>query len=280
MRKQVILIGCLFLCSLLSCKSVVTKDDLVFRSREIKGSISQEPGQDVVPERLSALDQETLIYKAKFLGLSIGTFILTNHGKMLVNGKDAYRFELQVKVMPFFSLLFKTKDRYVSYMDAQSLVVLRHEEYIKGGALLESAVDFNYKDLTAVYQNFITRQEHVVKIPGQLLDVLSGGFYLRMLPLELGDMVDLNIYADQKIYNFTGVLSSKATVSLAHHGTQAAYRFEPYLFLDGQQIKKISGDVFFSITKPAKVLRATLKTILGGVNVVLIEGPELPDTAV
>ena len=190
----------------------------------------------------------------------------------MLDGRQVHQFELTVKTLPFFSILFKTKDRYVSYMDTQELVVLRREEYVKGGSVLESAVDFNYKDLTATYKNFITRQEKTVKIPGKLLDTLTGGFYLRMMPLELGDTVDLNIYADGRNYNCTGLLRAKTRVHLPDSKEQDAYLFEPYLFLDGQQIKKISAEIFFSTTTPRTPLRATLKTLLGSVHVVQIPG--------
>lgn len=260
MNKKIIFIGCLLLCFL--------------QAGLIKVSAAQEPLKTFVPKLSSLPDQEKLVYKAKFLGISIGTFIIMNNGKMMFNGQEAYCFELKVKTFPFFSILFKTKARYVSYMDAQELVVLRHEEYIKGGTLLESAVDFDYKNLTATYKNFINQQEHTVKIPDHLLDVLSGGFYLRMVPLELGDTVDLPIYADQKIYDYMGLLSSKTKIHVPKFGKQDAYYFRPELFLDGKEIKKISAEVFFSTTKPTKTLRASLKTLLGKVHVVLVEGYE------
>ncbi|OGX51004.1 MAG: hypothetical protein A2243_09365 [Omnitrophica WOR_2 bacterium RIFOXYA2_FULL_38_17] len=272
MNKDFIFIECLLLCFLLGCKSVVQKEDLIFQARQIKGS---EPGKSLKPfvsDFSSLPNKEKLVYKATFLGLSIGKFIIMNNGKRMLNGQEVYCFELTVKTLPFFSILFKTKNRYVSYMDAQKLVILRHEEYIKGGTFLESAVDFDYNFYTAKYKNFIDQKEIVVKIPDKLLDVLSGIYYLRMLPLELGDTVDINIYADQKIYNYTGFLSAKTEVNLPNYGKQEAYCFEPYLFLDGTQIKNISAETFFSTANPSKTLRATLKTLLGNVNVLLMKG--------
>ena len=274
MNRKTFLIGCLLLCFLPNCTAATTKEDILTQARKIKAAAPAEPPEAPVVKLSPLSEKEKLVYKAKFLGISIGTFIIMNNGKTTFNGQEAYCFELNVKTLPFFSILFKTKARYVSYMDTQELVVLRHEEYVKGGALLESAVDFDYKNLTAAYKNFIDHQESTVKIPNKLLDVLSGGFYLRMMPLELGDTVDLNIYADQKIYNYTGVLSSKTKVNLPNYGKQDAYSFKPYLFLDGKEIKKISAEIFFSTTAPTKTLRASMKTLLGKVHVVLVEGYE------
>lgn len=118
---------------------------------------------------------------------------------------------------------------------------------------MESVVDFDYTNLTATYKNFVNQQESTVIIPDKLLDILSGGFYLRMIPLELGDTVDFNIYADGKIYNYMGLLSSKIKVKLPNYGKQEAYAFKPYLFLNGQQVKKISADVFFPQLLPQRL---------------------------
>ena len=265
-----LLIGAFLLCFLSGCKSVTTKEDILLQAREIKAALPQEAQKAIVPEFSSLPFPEQLVYKAVFFGLPIGKFIIANNGKTMLNDQEVYQFELNVKTLPFFSILFKTKDRYVSYMDTRELVVLRHEEYVKGGDLLESAVDFNYKDLTAAYKNFINGQEKTVKIPGKLLDILTGGFYLRMMPLELGDTVNLTIYADGKNYNYTGLLRAKTRVHLPDNADQDAYLFEPYLFLDGQQVKKLSAEIFFSTTTPRTPLRATLKTLLGSVHVVKI----------
>jgi hypothetical protein len=262
--KNCIITGCLLLCLFSGPNAVTADEDPLSPSKELMATALFSP--------LS--DPEELVYKAVFLGLPIGKFTIANNGKMMLHGREVYRFELTVKTLPFFSIIFKTKNRYVSYMDAQELVVVRHEEYVKGGTLLESAIDFDYQELTATYRNFISGQENTLEIPEKLLDVLSGGFYLRMIPLALGDTVALNIHADGKNYHYTGRLAAETRVHLPKQGKQAAYRFDPQLFLDGQQIKKLSAEIFFSVTTPRKPLRATLNTLFGNVHVVLVDGYE------
>lgn len=260
MNKKIII-----LISLLFC---------LFLVGQIKASAPQDPFKAFASKISLLPEQEKFVYKAKFLGLSIGTFIIMNNGKRTFNGREVYSYELTVRTLPFFSILFKTKARYVSYMDTQEFVVLRHEEYIKGGTLLESAVDFDYKNLTATYTNFITDQKQTVTIPGKILDTLSGSFYLRMMALELGDTVDILIYADQKIYHYTGTLSSSTKIKVPKFGKQEAYYFKPYLFVDGKEITKISAEIYYSTAIPATTIRATLNTRFGNVNVVLVEGYE------
>jgi len=242
------------------------------QAQQIKAAAPTEPAKKFVPQAVPLPEHEKLVYKAKFLGITIGQFTLINNGRTIFNGQEAYRFELIVKTPLFFKKIFKPKDRYVSYLDAQKFVVLRHEEYITGGTILESAVDFDHKNHVASYKNFIDRREKTVKIPDRILDVLSGIFYLRMIPWELGDTAEISVYADEKIYDYIGLLHSKVTVDLPSLGRQEAYFLKPYVFLDGQQIKKISAEVLFSTAVPRKALRAVLKTPVGNVVVVLFEG--------
>ena len=260
---------------LTGCASVVKKEDIFLQAQQIKASAPAAPVQVVqviVPAHIHLPEQERLVYKANDLGIAIGEFIILNKGRAVWKGRDTYYFELIVKTLPFFAKIFNTKDRYVTYLDRKELVVLRHEEYIKGGTIMESAVDFDYQNHTAFYKNFIDLQEEKVAIPDKVLDVLSGGFYLRMIPWQLGDTVEVKIYADGKIYDFIGLLHSKTAVNLPPYGKQEAHFLKPYVFLNEKQVKQISADVFFSTTVPRKPLRAVLKTLLGNVSVVLGEG--------
>lgn len=279
MNKKHLFLPFFLLCFLFSNASADKNDDL---PEPIKAALAQGSAKSFGFKVSPLPDQETLVYKAKFFGLSTAKFIITNNGKTTYNGREAYCFELKTKMFPFLAKLYKAKDRYVSYMDAQEFVTLRHEEYVKGGDVLESAVDFDYETHTATYTNFLRPHKIIMKIPDKLLDVLSGGFYLRMMALELGNTVDLNIYADEKIYNYIGLLAERTRVHVKHRGKQDAYYFLPYLFHEGKRVKKITGEVYFSTETPMKALRATLRTRLGRVYVVLVEGyePEVePDHA-
>ncbi len=261
-QKTEILISFLLL-SFLFIANATAKKEVIFESKPKDASAI--PTSQLTP----LLDQETLVYKAKFLGIRIGRFTFRNNGKTLLNNREVYSFELDVKTLPFFLRSFKAKDHYVSYMDAKDFVVVRHEEYIKNGTVLESAVDFNYETNIATHTNFISSQTKTTPIPDKIFDVLSGGYYLRMIPMEVGDTIEMKIYADEKIYDYVGSLGEKTTVDLPAHRDQEAYFFKPYLFLDGVPFKKISGDVLFSAEPLRKTLRASLKSRFGTVHVIL-----------
>lgn len=279
MNKALAFTAFLMLNFLLGCastiKSTVKEEDIFKEAQAIKASKPLEIKTPTAPVPQFAIlpDQEELVYKAKFLGIKIGEFVIINKGKAVLDGLPVYHFELLVKTPPFFNKIFKTKDRYVSYMDPQKYVVLRHEEYIKGGTFLESSVDFDYKNRVAIHKNFVGLKEETVPIPEKVLDILSGGFYLRMIPWELGDTIQIKIYADEKIYDYIGLLHSRTKIDLPPLGKQEAYFLKPFLFLDGKQITKISAEVFFSASEPRKPLRAILKTRFGSVHVVLTDAP-------
>jgi hypothetical protein len=275
------------LCFILGCSPAIKKEDIFIQAQHIKASIPKE--QEISPEVLAppepitqtpitlppqiseAQKEEQYTYKAKYLGFTIGEFILINRGQMIFNEKKVYCFEVIVKTTPFFAEIFKIKDRYVSYMDAEKFLVLRHEEYIEEGTRLESITDFDQQNHKAIYKNFVENRQRIDDIPDKTLDILCAGFYIRMLPLDLGDTVEFNIYAYDKVYNFLGLLHSKTQISMPSHAKQEVFLFRPYAFHNGIQIKKISGEVFLSNTSPRETLRANLKTPFGNVNVVLSE---------
>jgi hypothetical protein len=229
---------------------------------------------EIIPESVVYLPLQTperLVYKAKFLNFPIGKFIIENKGKTTWNGREAWQFEITVKTAPFYAKIFKTRARYVSYMDAETMRVLRHEEYIKDGTVLEAFVDFDYANHQAIHKDIILNTEDTIAIPDQVHDILTGGFYLRMLPLEIGDTAEIKVYADSKLYDCVALMRSKTTVFVPGRGRQDVHFLKPYLFLDGKEIKKISADVFMSTDTPKKSIHSTLKTRFGSVHVVLSE---------
>ncbi len=258
-----------------SCAPVVKKEDVFIAAGEIKAAASvtepvpapmATPVAAAIPEKkvFPLAVEETLIYKAKYWGIPIGTFVVVNKGLTELNGRAAYHFELTVKTLPFFGDI---KDLYVSYMDAERLVVLRHEEYIKGH-VLESAVDFDYALNMALYHNAVTGQKKQVPIPHEIHDIVTGGYFLRTAPLGLGDTIELNVYADEKIYNYLGYLHSRI-LTPAGSTEKGSDLLRSYVFHEGKQVQGISADVIFTPEAYRKPLRAVLKTFLGNVSVTL-----------
>ncbi len=285
-------ISFVLVCFLAGCASVIKKEDILIEAKQIKAESIAQPAVNVeqnpvittesnpvssipatVPLSSPIYPTQKLIYKAKYLGIPFCEYIVQNKGKTAVNGKEAYLLEIEVKTNPILEKLFQNKDRYVSYMDTEKLVVLRHEEYVNKGVLLESSVDFDYTTHVARYKNYINHSEKTTPIPDKIFDIVSGGFYLRMIPWELGDVVEMNIYADEKIYNFVGLVHSRTVLNLPPHGKQEAYLFKPYLFENGVQVKNLSAEAFFSPVILRTPLRAILHTFLGSIAVVLVEEP-------
>jgi hypothetical protein len=279
-------------CFLVGCASaVIEKEDIFIQARQIKAAQEENEAvleapkleeaptvpilsapPDVAPVTyLPLMAPEKLVYKAKFLNFSIGKFIIENKGKTIWNGREAWQFEITVKTAAFYAKIFKTRVRYVSYMDAEKMRVLRHEEYIKDGTVLEAFVDFDYENHQAMHKDIIQNTEDSIVIPDQVHDILTGGFYLRMLPMAIGDTAELKVYADSKLYDCVALLRSQTSISVPGRGRQNVHFLKPYLFLDGKEIKKISADVYMSLDVPKKSLHSTLKTRFGGVHVVLEE---------
>ncbi len=298
MSKLKFLIGCLSFLFIIGCASVLKREDILLEAQKIKAALpQQQPQVSTVEQNATVLlespptsnqpsalalaekklpEQEKLIFKAKYLGLTIGEFITINNGKTILNGQEVYCFEMISKTMPFFTALFGAKDRYVSYMDTQKFSVLRHEEYIKGGVILESTVDFDYKNHKAYYKNHLNGKVKELAIPNRLLDVLTGGFYLRMMPWSLGDTSEFDLYADDTIYNFIGLLSASKQIILSDNTVHESYLLKPYVFSNGKQLQKVSAEVFFSSSEGKRPLQAILKTPLGNVSVDLTQTINLP----
>ena len=94
--------------------------------------------------------------------------------------------DIRARTNDFFSKFFEVRDRYESYMDTTELYSLRYEKHIREGKFKrDEAVDFDQSAHRATYK------DKVVPIPPRSQDVLSALYYIRALPLEVGQWAQI-----------------------------------------------------------------------------------------
>ncbi len=264
------------LCFLTGCSATVqNRDDIFKQSQKIKqANAIKEEVVDLKKPLLLLPESEELVYKAKYLGITVGEMRTKIVGKTQLRGVEVTHFEMTATTNAFFSKFFKVNDRFVAYMDVKNHRVLRHEEYRhEGGYNKEAVVDFYYDEGIAHFRNAVDNTEKKVKIPKEgVFDILGANYYFRMVPWELGDTVEFKLYVEEKIYGFVGLVKSKTKVHVHKQGRKEAYKFLPYAFLNGDEVKDGSAIAFFSTEEYRIPLRGMVKTpIFGSASISLHE---------
>lgn len=255
------------------CATVNTKEDLLKKAQVIKSKISKKnlPTQPVRQTRI--LNYEKLIYKATYLGIHVGEFIATNHGLTDFNGQKAYKLEATAETNKFFSKIYKVRDRFVSYLDPETFNVLRHEVYRREGKYKKDAIiDFDHKSRKAYYKHLLNGSEETIDIPEQIVDVVTVQYFIRSKNWELGDVFDLNVYVDEKVYQLVGLIKKKVHMRLSKLGKMEAYVMEPYAMLEGKSVRKGKAFGYYKDDEYRTPIKGYVKTpIIGKATILLKE---------
>jgi hypothetical protein len=149
----------------------------------------------VAPIRVPFGAGEKLVFSVQYGLVTAGEATLEVRNLAALGDRTCYRIVSDARTNDFFSKFFEVRDRYESYMDTTHLYSLRYEKHVREGKFKrDDVVDFDQSAHRAVYKN---RQ---VPIPPRTQDVLSALYYVRTLPLEVGQSISLANHTDGKNY--------------------------------------------------------------------------------
>ena len=289
------------LLSFAGCGGIKTSQDLFLKAAQIRQKALEEkaeqgvssynqPGpsgasweEDPFPPQAEAVlarspavswqlpTDETFSYKASYLGINVGTMTVSLRGKTFVRGREAYTCEVRAQTNGFFSKVFRVDDRFVSYVDAEFFYVLRQETYRREGKYKkDSVVDFDHEKLKAYYRHLFDGSEKVIDIPYGVQDIITATYYLRSLDWAVGDVIELKIYANEKVYDFYGLVKDRKKLKIPQLGIQDAFVFEPYAKYQGEMVRKGNAVGYFSPDAGKTVFRGDVNTPLFGKASILL----------
>lgn len=134
---------------------------------------------------------ERLRFAMTILGVAGGELTLSEESAEL-NGQRVHRFELSAVSNDFLSKFFLVRDDIVSWVDPRTFRSLRFEKHtVEGKRVRDELTEFDYS-------SGVARQDGKVTPMGEAtLDSLSSVYYLRMLPLEFGAPVELQVFSGE-----------------------------------------------------------------------------------
>lgn len=247
-----LLVGCVQLPKIKNMRVVSEKGNLAADSE----SFTIQKPDSCLPE------YEKLAYDVRWLGMSVGTLTTSILGIKNYNGRDVYILEATMKTNAFLSKIYKIEDRFVSFMDVETLYTLRHEVSRRDGGYKKNAItEFDQINQKAYYRNFIDKSEKNFDIPIGVHDVLSAYYSLRLLPLRIGDKIEFYVSNNEKNYRSFCLIQSKVLIKLPAFGKKEyeAFLVQPYAHFRGAKVDKGNVNAYFSCEKRRLLLLAKVK---------------------
>jgi hypothetical protein len=194
---------------------------------------------------------EKLSFKVRYGFVRAGTATMAVLKETEINERPVYQIQTTAESDAPFSWVFKVDDVVNSFIDKAGLFTWRFEKKLhEGNYKLDLRVDYFPADSLAKveYTRYKNKNEHQiydVKVPPFALDVLAAFYYIRTIPLRIGDIISIINHDNKKVYNLEVHVYMRETINTAA-GKFRCLKVEP--LLKGEGIFKQKGRLLVWLT--------------------------------
>ena len=195
---------------------------------------------------------EKLTFKVRYGFIRAGTATMSVYKETVMNGKPVYQIRTTAESDAPFSWVYEVKDVVDSFIDREGLFSWRFEKRLReGGYNIDLLVDYLPEDSLAKIESIRYRDEgterktYDVKVPPFAMDVLAAFYFIRTVPLHIGDVIKLTNHDNEKVYDLEVTVYMRENVSTAA-GEFRCLKIEP--LLKGEGIFKQEGRLLVWVT--------------------------------
>ena len=206
---------------------------------------------------------EKLVFDVNYGYITAGEAVMHVAAFDSVAGRRCYRVEFSVNSLPSFSWIYEVKDRYLTFIDFETLAPWKFEQHIREGSYRRDFVaEFDQIRLRAK----TTEGEH--DIPEYVHDIMSAFYYARTLDFSgvaKGDGPVLHNFYKDKSYELKVRLLGREELEV-EAGTFRTIVVEP-LVVEGGLFKSEGRIVIWLTDDERKIpVRVNTKVIIGSID--------------
>jgi len=261
--------GCLLLITALTgCGSSFN----FVRSMSTNGTIIPVSGNIIAKHEFRV--GEKLTYEIKWLGVPVGLAYFHVKKIIQIDGRDCYHISVLVKSNVFLSKIYRVNDEFHTYIDKEKLYSRRFiKKQQEGRYRSHEIVDYDHQRKVAVYKSLLNGSVKEFSIRENTQDDLSAIYRFRIMDIDLGKKVLMDVNADEKDWVLEIRFLQKGFVKLRRIGRIAAIEVEPVATrTDGKKLQKGRVWIWFGADENRIPLAAQAKApIVGTVTAILTD---------
>jgi hypothetical protein len=185
--------------------------------------------------------------------LDAGTAVMQVSNEEVFFNHNVYHTITTTKSSSAFSSFFYVYDRIDCYFDKDTFASLKYEKHLREG---------DYKNDEVIYydpsKQIAIRDEKIIKVLSNTMDILTAFYYLRTLSFQTGDVIKIN-QSDGKRSKVIEVKILKKEQVTVPAGTFNCIKVEPILN-ETEGIFRQSGRLWFWLTDDEKHMPVLMKS--------------------
>ncbi|MBI2166822.1 MAG: DUF3108 domain-containing protein [Candidatus Omnitrophica bacterium] len=215
---------------------------------------------------------EKLVYSVRLLGIEVGRGEAEVKEIVRVRDRDAYHVEIQVRSARIIDWIYKVRDTHHSYIDVERLHSLRYEKILREGRYrADEVMEYDQVNHTAAYYSRKNGSRKEMRIPPDVQDQLSCGFWFRLQEIQPGTEISIPVNADEKNWSLRVKVLRETKVQLKGFPEFEAVEVEPEIQFQGIFVKRGKIRGWLSLDSRRIPLKMTVKVpVLGSVTARLV----------
>lgn len=219
-----------------------------------------------------ASSDEEIYMDINYLGVTAGKIVIKVEDDKEIGGKPVYHVNARLKSAPFYKYVYELDDNVDSYILKERFLPLKFSLIQRESSQDIDDLQLFDHDETKVYWYWKRKTDEKEKkkqknefAPTLFQDPLSVVFFLRGLPLKIGDVYTIPIINKGKVEILTTKVEKTETIE-TELGKQEAIKVKAYTKYTGETLK--SGDMVFWFSKDADhhFLKFKAKIKLGSIS--------------
>ena len=214
---------------------------------------------------------EKFIYDLRWAGIKAGRASLE-----VRNDADHVKIRSTAQSASWVSVFYTVDDRVESTLLRKSpdntLLASQYRLKIREGRhRRDKEIIFDHDKRTAIYIDHLKNERKSFDVAPPVFDPLSGFFYLRSLPLSVGEPVFLTIFDSKKVWNVKVQVLKKERITLPS-GKVNTIVVKPFMQSEGIFSRK--GEILIWLTDDEKRIPVQLQTkvAIGSITATLVQG--------
>jgi len=188
-------------------------------------------------------EREELNFALRWGVVTAGRATLSIHGNDVLKGRAAYHVASYAHSTGFVNTFYKVQDNSDTWLDASSLTTLRYEKNVREGSYrIQETADFDqtcrrFLQHSIRFDKNNKTEDRSGRLPPNALDVFGSLYYMRTLPLEVGQTYTPDVLSGDKIWPLVVNVKRRETVKVSG-GKFDCFVLEPILRQPGIFITK------------------------------------------
>jgi len=185
---------------------------------------------------------EDLLFKIRWGAITGGYSTLTVPRIDIKNGKPAYHIVSEARSTGFLDTFYKVRDSNQAWLDVEQPRSLGYEKDLREGKYrVQEKVRYDYTDYRFYREkNRLDTNTHKTQdgpIPSSVFDILGSFYYIRSMPLEVGQSVSIDVHSGAETWPLIVHVKKRAKVK-TKAGKFDCFVLEPQLREPGIFIHK------------------------------------------